>query len=258
MPHAGQQDAQPAPLPAGLPHPVSLRCFCWTRVGPGAALHRPGTGRAELRVGSPSPPLRLVPPLRLLLGLPSPSWLAPGCFSPPQLCEASVAAVGRVRPLRVGGPGCVTRGPLLEENTVWILPYGSPSGCPVPTFSQCPWVSASTVWLEPRRSVSLAAREPLQESFTQNGTPPRHCQGCPGACLWEQFSGNPTAGLLRAGTASLVLPSLTVSTEYLCVSPCSAPGMVLSVGIYVWTVQPRLQGLMVQSGMSVLCLTLYL
>ena len=38
----------PYPLAARpAPHPGSLMCFCWTRVGPGGALHRPGLGGGQ-------------------------------------------------------------------------------------------------------------------------------------------------------------------------------------------------------------------
>lgn len=104
---------------------------------------------------------------------------------------------------------------------MWILPCGSPNGCLVPRFPSALGVSASTVWLEPQLGVSLAVGSLCGHSPQMRLQ--RALPGCPGACLREQFSGNPTAGLLRAGTASLLLPSLTVCTEYLCVSPLLCP-----------------------------------
>ena len=129
--------------------------------------------------------------------------------------------------MRLGGQGVCHQGGLFwKKHPCGFFPadppWGSPNGCPVPRFSGALAASASTDWPEPQ----LGASRPAVGSLC-GCSPQTHLQralpGCPGACLPEQFSGNPTAGLLRAGTALLILPSLTVSTEYLCISPLLCP-----------------------------------
>lgn len=178
-------------------------------------------GRTESGVTLSTPPSGS-PPLRLLHRAPLPklagSWLL---YRLPSSVRPALQQLGGSVPVRLGAQGVCHQGASSGRNTVRILPYGSPNGCPVPRFPSALGVSASTVWLEPQLGVSLAVGSLCGHSPKMRLQ--RALPGCPGACLWEQFSGNPTAGLLRAGTASLVLPSLTVSTEYLCISPLLCP-----------------------------------
>ena len=165
------------------------------------------------------------PPLRLLHGSPpqtpelAGSW---GIYCLPCSVRLGSRQLGDSIPVRLGDQGVCHQGGLFWKKHPCRFfavdpPWGSPNECPVLHFPGALGASAS------RPAVgSLCGRSP--QTCLQRALP-----GCRGACLREQFSENPTVGPLRAGTASLVLPSLTVSTEYFCVPPgpqewCSAWG----------------------------------
>ena len=137
------------------------------------------------------------------------SWLI---YCLPCSVRLGFGQLGDSVPVRLGDQGVCHQGGLFWKKHpcgffAVDLPWGSPNECPVLHFPGALGVSASRPAVR-----SLCGRSP--QTRLQRALP-----GCRGTCLWEQFSGNPTVGPLRAGTASLILPSLTVSTEYFCVSP---------------------------------------
>lgn len=122
-------------------------------------------------------------------------------------------------PVRLGDQGVCHRGASSGRNarvdsSLWIRPGDLPtsvqsSSFPVPLERRLPWFGRS------RSSGPGVLQSGASVGVHLKHVCSGHCQGARGACLREQFSGNPTVGPLRAGTASLVLPSLTVSTEHL-------------------------------------------
>lgn len=156
---------------------------------------------------------------------------------PSSVRPARLQQLGGSGPLRLGAQEVAHEGPLLVK-TVWILPM-DPQRVSSPPFSQCFWGLCFHRLAGFRLSQSCC-REPKAA-----GTLKMRLSGTarvPRSVSVGRFSGNPVVpGLLRAGTA---IAFIFDCIHYISRSfPCSGlSGMVLSVGIYVWTVQPRLRG----------------
>lgn len=115
--------------------------------------------------------------------------------------------------------GVIPRPPF-PVHLAYLLPSGAGAAASGPTLPS----SMASVGVHPRRVCTRA--------------PP----GCWGAvCLLGQLSGNPTAGLPRAGIPSLCLP-FSKCPPQISLSPYSVPGMLLSLEITDGTTAPDSRG----------------